>query len=226
MATELRIGIVDSGCRHEQASRVLAARGFWLEQENLRHGEAQPDRLGHGGAVLDMAARQAPAAQFCVAQVFHERWTTTPLQIAAALHWLIEQEVKVINLSLGIRQDRPLLRAACEQALAAGIVLCASSPAQGEPVYPASYPGVLRITGDARCRAGQWSWLASPQADFGTVVANGEGGMAGASIATAAMSGLIAAYFLLHPDATRQQLLDHLQREASFIGIEQRRHPS
>lgn len=228
MDGELRIGIVDSGYHPRQAEAVAATRGFWLdEQQQLQQGNPEPDHLGHGSTVLDMIMQQAPAARLCVAQVFQERWTTSPLQIAAALYWLMEKGVQVINLSLGVRQDRPLLREACAQAREAGIVVCASSPAQGAPVFPASYPGVLRITGDARCTGQQWSWLDSPQADFGTAVAaRGAGALAGASIATATMSGLIAAFFLQHPTATRQQLLDHLRHEASFVGIEQRRHPS
>lgn len=227
MTTEFRIGIVDSGYRSDQAKHVTMTRSFWLDADgSLQQGEAESDLLGHGSTMLDLIVEHAPGVRLCVAQVFQARRATTPLQIVAALYWLIEQEVKIINLSLGVRQDRPLLREACTQALEAGIVLCASSPAQGAPVYPASYPGVLRITGDARCSAGQWSWLNSSQADFGTMVASNTGSLAGASIATAAMSGLIAAFFLQYPGASRQQLLEHLQCGACFSGIERRGHPS
>ncbi|AYC32926.1 peptidase S8 and S53 subtilisin kexin sedolisin [Pseudomonas cavernae] len=221
MATELRVGVVDSGHAPAQSPLVCASRRFWLEQEQLHEGEAQADRLGHGAAVIDSLIAQAGSPRLCVAQVFAERWTTSPLQIAAAIHWLIEQQVALINLSLGLRQDRPVLRAACAAAHEAGILLCAASPAQGAPVYPASYPGVLRITGDARCASGQWSWLDSAQADFGAAVAAGSG-LAGASVACAALSGQILAYLHEHPAAGPGQVLDYLRHGAAFLGPERR----
>ena len=133
----------------------------------LREGEALADQLGHGTAVLARLRREASRVPVLMAQVFQQHGSTSALQVAAALLWLVEQGVSVVNLSLGLHQDRPVLRQACAEAQAAGVLLCASSPAQGMRVYPANYPGVIRNTGDARCAAGQWAWLNSAQADFG-----------------------------------------------------------
>lgn len=221
MATEPRIGVIDSGHGPEQAAQVLAAQRFWLDGDALQQGAVEPDLLGHGTAVIATLAGQAGALPLCVAQVFAGRWLTSALQIAAAIHWLIEQEVALISLSLGLHQDRPVLRQACAAASEAGILLCASSPAQGEPVFPAGYPGVLRITGDARCAAGQWSWLDSAQADFGAAVC-ADNGLAGASVACAALSGQIAAFLRREPGAGRQAIIDYLRQGASFIGPERR----
>ncbi|MNP55255.1 hypothetical protein D3C76_1498830 [compost metagenome] len=126
-------------------------------------------------------------------------------------------------MSLGLRNDRPVLREACVVAQTAGVLLCASSPAQGEPVYPASYPGVIRITGDARCAPGQWSWLNSPQADFGAHVAAASG-MAGSSVGCAALAGIIAGFLRKHPGAGREAELRWLREGAAFVGPERRGH--
>lgn len=221
MVTEPRIGVIDSGHGAEQAAQVLAAQRFWLDGEALQQDTVEADRLGHGTAVIATLVGQAGPLPLCVAQVFAGRWSTSPLQIAAAIHWLIEQRVALINLSLGLRQDRTVLRQACAAANEAGILLCASSPAQGEPVFPAGYPGVLRITGDARCAAGQWSWLASAQADFGAAV-RAANGLAGASVACAALSGQIGTFLRREPGAGRQAVIDYLRQGASFIGPERR----
>lgn len=218
---DLRIGIIDSGFAAHQAAQVQSARRFVLSPKGLTEEETQPDEFGHGSAVLDTLLSQSGTMSLSVAQVFNAQRRTSPLQIAAALYWLIGQEVRLINLSLGLRMDRPLLREACADAQAAGILLCASSPAQGTPVFPASYPGVLRITGDARCTAGQWSWLNSPQADFGTAV-SAANGVSGASMACAALSGQIAGFLLQHPDAESAAVIDWLRAGASFIGPERR----
>lgn len=236
MSHELRVGVVDSGYGEHHAASVDAALGFALGEDLCVHERAATqDTLGHGSAVLALILHAAPGARFCVAQVFHERPVTSAAQIAAAVHWLIAQRVRVINLSLGVRADRTALRDACGQAVAAGIVVCASSPAQGASVFPASYPGIVRVTGDARCAAHQWSWLDTAQADFGAVVtsrapylpnlpgmSNERGTPAGASIATAALSGHIAARLMLDPEADRDALLAHLRTHAAFIGAERR----
>ncbi|OUM36799.1 peptidase S8 and S53 subtilisin kexin sedolisin [Pseudomonas putida] len=220
MGTDLRIGIIDSGCSPEQANGLLAARRFWLEDGQLREGEMLPDQLGHGTAVLAGLQRESGPVPLLVAQVFSDQASTSALQVAAALLWLVEAGATLVNLSLGLQQDRLVLHQACAEALAAGVLLCASSPAQGGPVYPASYPGVLRITGDARCAPGQWSWLGTRQADFGGYV--GEGGRAGASLGCAALSGRIAALLRDEPGMDRQQVHEWLRDHATFIGPERR----
>ncbi|MFK0310231.1 S8 family serine peptidase [Pseudomonas sp. NPDC090233] len=220
MANELRVGVIDSGYSPDQAQWVVAARRFWLEDGVLREGEPEPDRLGHGSAVLARLQEQAGQVTLLVAQVFTGQGSTSALQVAAALLWLAEQGATLINLSLGLQQDRPVLRQACAEVQASGVLLCASSPAQGNAVYPAAYPDVIRITGDARCAQGQWSWLNSVQADFGGYV--GERSMAGASLGCASLSGRIAALLLQYPSLEREQVLAWLQTHATFVGPERR----
>lgn len=220
MANKVMVGLIDSGCTAAQARALHGARRFWLEEGMLREGALQSDRLGHGSAVLASLQAEAGRVPLLLAQVFSEQGSTSALQVAAALLWLAEQGATLINLSLGLQQDRAVLRQACAEVQAAGLLLCASSPAQGAAVYPASYPMVVRITGDARCAPGQWSWLGSAQADFGGHV--GEPGMAGASLGCAAVTGRIAALMQQQPDLDRQQLLAWLQAHASFTGPERR----
>ncbi|WP_194790656.1 peptidase S8 and S53 subtilisin kexin sedolisin [Pseudomonas sp. UFMG81] len=218
MASELRIGMIDSGCAPGQAAALLQARRFWLADGVLQEGEALPDALGHGSAVLERIRVGAGDTPLLMAQVFAEQWSTSALQVAAALLWLVEQGACVVNLSLGLHQDRPVLRQACAEAAAAGVLLCASSPARGAPVYPASYPGVIRVTGDARCAPGQWSWLGTAQADFGAHVGGQQG--AGASLACAAFTGQVAALLREQPTLVPEALIHWLKGGAAFTGPE------
>ncbi|WP_411382540.1 S8 family serine peptidase [Pseudomonas sp. L7] len=220
MVAELRLGVIDSGCTSAQMPTVLAARRFWLQDGLLQEGEALPDTLGHGRAVLERLREGAGDTPMLLAQVFSDQPRTSALQVAAALLWLVEQGATLVNMSLGLQQDRPVLRQACAAAQAAGVVLCASSPARGAPVYPASYPNVLRITGDARCSAGQWSWLGTAQADFGAPL--GGNAQAGASLACAALTGRMCAVLREHPELQPAQLRAWLQAHAAFVGPERR----
>jgi len=225
MKRELRIGVVDSGHSAAQRVQVVAGRRFSLLEDALLEDALHDDVLGHGSAVIEAISRRAPGALFCVAQVFDQRGVTSALQIATAIDWLVAQDVRLINLSLGLRQDRNLLREACAMAVERGVLLCASSPAQGEGVYPARYPQVLRITGDARCAEQEWSWLDSAQADFAACVHGTYPGQSGASLGCAALSGHIAAFLLEHPEASNQQIIDRLRDNARYRGPERRSGP-
>lgn len=220
MKPELRVGVVDSGHAPEHAASIIDGRRFRLSEDGLDELPLAPDLLGHGSSVCEAVLSRAPQARLCVAQVFDERGVTSPLQIAAALHWLGGQGVRVINLSLGVRQDRPILRDAVAELVAAGVLVCASSPARGEPVFPASYPGVVRVTGDARCGEGEWSWLDSPQADFGATVTSA--GRSGASLGCAAFGGHLAALLLELPALSNAQLVQLMRERSVFRGIERK----
>jgi hypothetical protein len=205
--------------------QVIAGRRFSLLEGGLAEGDLREDPLGHGSAVIEAIGRRAPSALFCVAQVFDQRGVTSALQIASAIDWLLTQDVRLINLSLGLRQDRSLLRAACAAAVARGVLLCASSPAQGEGVFPANYPQVLRVTGDARCAEQEWSWLNSAQADFAACVHGTYPGQSGASLGCAALSGHIAGFLAEQPDASNAQVIEWLRDHARYRGPERRFGP-
>ncbi|GAA0784003.1 subtilisin-like serine protease QhpE [Marinobacterium sediminicola] len=190
----IRIGVVDSGC--SDAQQVSESAAFVLADSQLWMAEAEPDRIGHGSRIIDIIQQLAPQAEVLSAQVFHDRFTTTAAQVAAAIDWLVDQGAQVINLSLGLRHDRDSLREACARALQKGVILCAASPARGEPVFPSGYPGVFRMTGDARCEREQISHLETEFADFGACVRplDDSVGQSGASLGCAHLSAHLARY--------------------------------
>lgn len=225
MGAKVRVGLVDSGASTAQASHIAHAAAFGLEDGAVRRVAAGDDVLGHGRLVADIVLHCAPQAELLVAQVFRERLATTAAQVAAAIDWLVEHDAHVINLSLGLREPRPLLEAACRRALDAGVVLCAATPAHGAPVYPAAFPGVLRVTGDARCERLEISALAAAHADFGAHVRPMDGTLAGAgaSMACAHLAAHIARYRGDHGRAEADALRAWLTAQARYHGPERRR---
>ena len=180
--------------------------------------------MGQGAATADIFTRQSPEIRLLIAKVFFKKLSCTPLQIAAAIHWQIERGAQLINMSFGLHADRPVLRKACESALQAGLVLVASSPARGDPVYPAHYPGVIRATGDARCNQGEISYLNSPQADFGGYVRAEKAAIAGASVGCAYVTASVIHVLLENPHLSRASLITHLAANAIYSGPENRTH--
>lgn len=190
----VRIAVVDSGCAAVHAPRVWAAAAFVLDDSGLDQVPAAADALDHGSRVADILLHCAPQAELLVAQVFRERLTTTAAQVAAAIDWAVANGAQLVNLSLGLREPRPVLAEACARAVVAGVVLCAAAPARGQAVYPAGFAGVLRVTGDARCAPGEVAAIGTAEVDFGAHVRplDGSLGGAGASMACAWLGGLAA----------------------------------
>lgn len=218
----VKVGIVDSGFAPHQATFIKASAAFMLHDDALWQCDCDKDRLLHGSRIVDVVHRVSPHSEIFVAQVFRDRFVTTAVQVAAAIDWLCEQNVQVINLSLGLRTDRPVLQQSVARAVEAGVLLCASSPAKGDAVYPSAYPGVLRTTGDARCAPDEWSLLATQYADFGAHVRSLDDHIAGASMGTAYMSGHIARFLSDHPGAGRAALGHYLKQSACYFGAEHR----
>lgn len=222
----VRVGVIDSGIGASDPAataipRVVAARAF------ARAPAGTPLRIashgvgrGHGSAVAALIAAGAPQAEFLDAQVFVAAQAIDAGLLAEAIDWCVERAARVLNLSLGLRADRPVLRAACARAVDAGLTLVAASPARGGTTFPAAYPNVIAVSGDARCAAHAWSLLgtgpylgASPHP-----LPPAAGG--GASYAAARIAGEVAAFFAGQPDAGPGDLLAHLRAGASFVGRE------
>ncbi len=223
MNAPVRIGVVDSGCSVAQTVHVVASAAFVVDDAGVHDAPAAPDALGHGSRIADILLHCAPRAELLVAQVFRDRLTTTAAQVAAAIDWLVAQGAQVINLSLGLREPRPVLALSCARALAAGVVLCAAAPARGAQVYPAGFPGVLRVTGDARCARMEIAALGATHADFGAHVRPLDEVLsgAGASMACAHVSGHAARH--LGEGGDPGALRVWLVAQARYHGIEQLR---
>ncbi len=225
----IRVGVVDSGVPPTLRSRispVQASSAFVIEQDQLWQSDDGDDRLGHGSRVIDILNYLAPQAALFSARVFGREGRTTALQVAAAVDWLVSQRVDIINLSLGLKTDRPVLRQACERALEHGILLCAASPAQGDAVFPAAIPGVIRATGDARCGHEDLVWLDSAQADVaGCVLPMSEQrGLSGASMGCAHVSGHLARLKRQGVGIQPSSVRDVLGAEARWHGREYKAH--
>ncbi|NMF90354.1 subtilisin-like serine protease QhpE [Aromatoleum petrolei] len=221
------VGIVDGGFTGVPSHALHRAATFTpVPDGSVRREPAGGRPLRHGEAVASLVLEAAPAARLIDARIASHRHAPTPAMVAAAIEWCVGEGARVVNLSLGLLEDRTVLREACTRALEQGVVLVAAAPARGTPVFPAAYPGVIAVSGDARCAPGQWSLLkgeTSGAADWGCSPA-GPGRMSGgASMATARFTGILAHHFTQYPAADPQGLADHLAARASWHGREYKR---
>ncbi len=221
----MRVAVIDSGISGLAQRHTAAAKRFCDGQDGqVTESDATSDLLGHGTMVANIILGADAPIHFFDAQVMTRDRVTTPAAVAAALCWAISQDVDLVNLSLGLSADRPVLRDACAAAIAAGAQVIAAAPARGPRVFPAGYPGVIKVSGDARCGPNDISYLDTDRVDFGAcpAVAGGESGPSpgGASVATAYLSRQVVKTF--RPGDNAEMVRETLRSMARWVGPERR----
>jgi hypothetical protein len=205
-----RVALIDScGLRPD----AIEAASFKSVGRVVERVPPIADPTGHGSRIADLLCAGEESIELLLGQVFSSAAPTTAAAVAAAFDWAVERGATLIHLSLGLAADREVLRAATARAVACGSIIVAATPARGVPVYPASYPGVIRASGDARCAPGELSRL--DEAHFGGCPQLA--GRGGASIGAAWVSKAITQ--LSHP-LTAEAAVRGLYARAIHIGPE------
>jgi minor extracellular protease Epr len=195
------VGVIDGGVAAHPALRgAVRQRGFAA-------GAPRPN--AHGTAIASLVAGvgavrgAAPGAPLVVADVYgSDPAGGNALALARALGWMTAQRVPVVAISL-VGPANALVARAVAQAQARGLRIVAAVGNDGPaapPAYPASYPGVIAVTGvDGRGRvlaeAGRAAHLdyAAPGADMAAASSNGRlAAVRGTSFAVPFVAGRLA----------------------------------
>lgn len=143
-----RAGLLDGGVAADQPvfTRVR------LEQRGFADGGARPS--AHGTATASLIAA-AGVDQILVADVYGKGLAGgSASAIVGALTWMAQARVPVVNISL-VGPPNGALGAAVKALLARGCLIVAAVGNDGPAapaLYPASYPGVIAVTGVDRRR--------------------------------------------------------------------------
>lgn len=207
-----RLGVVDTGVDSALA-QVATLNGSIIKMRSVLGPADKAADTVHGSAVLQLMvgaaqgngfAGSAPPVLVSWASAMRElngKASTNSLILALALDWLMEQEVSMINMSLGGQGDA-ILKAVVARIVSKNVLILAAvgnNPARhAPPIYPAAYPGVWAITavdaaGKLYSQASPASHitLAAPGAEL-WVPANGGMYVSGTSYATALASATLA----------------------------------
>lgn len=214
------IGLIDGGVARHPAIGAVEQRGFV---------EGAPSASSHGTAVASLIIRGSPGSALIVADIYgRDPAGGNAVAIARALGWMASRRVAVVTVSL-VGPPNPLLARAITAVSARGMQIVAAvgnDGAAAPPAYPASYPGVVAVTGvDSRNRplieAGRALHLdyAAPGADMAAASAKG-GVMAvrGTSFAAPLVAGRLAAYYRASDPGRRGVALTALDKEARDLG--------
>ena len=228
---KVRIGLIDGGVDASHAA---------LHDNTLHrfgcNGRIVPDPHGTGVASLLAGsaagfAGAAPHAELYSADVYCGEPTGGAVDaIAAALEWMAQERVAVVNVSL-VGPRNSLLQHLVKILVSRGYLIVAAvgnDGAAAPPLYPAAYPGVIGVTAvDARhhvlleaCR-GKHLDLAAPGTDFNVAAAGTPDSyidVRGTSFAAPIVAGLLARE-LREPDpAASERVLAALLAQAEDLG--------
>jgi hypothetical protein len=143
--------------------------------------------------------------------------------LAKALQFAIDENVQVINLSLGGPRDR-LLGRLLDAALSRGIaIVAAADRTLRDGGFPASHRGVLAVAADD-VHDIRGNALLGPGVDIPTTVIGGKWGfVTGSSFAAAHVTGLVALLRELEPNLPARELREALEAGPAAAGAGERR---
>lgn len=146
----VKVAIIDSGVNpaHPHVGGVAGGAG-------ISAGEADPsneylDYLGHGTAVAGAIREKAPDALLYAVKVFDRALTTNVETIIKAIDWCVENEMDVVNLSLGTANaaHRDLIEHLVDRAAEKGTHLVAAREMAGKPSLPGCLRSVIGVAVD------------------------------------------------------------------------------
>ncbi len=151
MSGAIRIGIVDSGVHVDHPHVGGIAGGITVETDGYLPEFV--DCLGHGTAIAALIHALAPAAELYAVRVFDRSLTTSIRRVMRAIDWCLDNEIQIVNLSLGTMNPahRAAFAAALERVQAAGVALVSAYEMNGQPMLPGCMPGTIGVTADADC---------------------------------------------------------------------------
>jgi hypothetical protein len=225
----VKLGLVDGG--------VDVGHPVFLGAVIHQHGcgdKSVPSAHGTAVASLmigrsDLFHGAVPGAELFAADVYCGLGTGGAVDaVVDAISWIARAHVPVINVSL-VGPPNTTLENVVKIAVARGFVIVAAvgnDGAAAPPLYPASYPGVIGVTGvDAHqkvlleaCRGTQVDF-AAPGADMAAAMLSpGFAAVRGTSFAAPIVAGLLAAQLSEPAPAAAEKAFAQLARDAVDLG--------
>jgi subtilisin len=231
----IKVAVIDSGIDNNHPAIAGHVKGYIAFTED-RDGQIQSndaphgDVFGHGTACGDIIRRLAPDVDLYSVQVLGPMLTGKGTVFLAGLRWAIENDMDVVNLSLGSTKQEyyGLFHELVDAAYFKNIMLVTAANNMPVTSFPSLYAAVTSVA----CHEGQdpyeFYYNPEPPVEFGAPGINvnvawfggGEMTVTGNSFSAPHISGLIAKILGKHPGLTPFQIKTILRATARNIGRE------
>lgn len=217
----VRVAAIDSGVELDHPDlrgRIVIARNFVDSRESVAelHGTAVAGIIGARADNSIGIVGIAPEARLMALRACWQMAADgaaavcSSFTLAKAVQFAIDNDAKVINLSLGGPRDRLLERLLSVAALRGVVVVAAADPRAADGGFPAALPNVLAVAGDEVAEVPATVYLA-PGRDIPTTLPGQRWGLVGgSSYAAAEIAGLVALLLDVAPEQNPQQIRDTL----------------
>ena len=215
----VNVAVLDSGIDKKHPDLAVAGGINFVgrtPEKNAPRGQWN-DEFGHGTHVAGIIGALdngfgvvgvAPDVSLYAVKVLGNDGLGDVSDLIAGIEWAVENNMHMLNMSLGTNEDSDSLETACNEALAAGLILVAAagndgscSPNECSTVdYPAAYDSVIAVAAvdyldnvtDMSSQGGEVD-IAGPGASIYSTYANGGyNPSSGTSMAAAHVTGALA----------------------------------
>lgn len=185
------------------------------------------DNNGHGTFVAGLVTQVAPAAKILPIKALSDNGEGTVFDAAEAIRYAANNNVRVINLSMGLYQPSKVLETAIRYAQSKGVVVVASAGNSdtSEYRYPASYSGVIGVAALDKdstkadfSNYGKNATVAAPGVQvYSTYYTGGYGYGNGTSFAAPLVAGLAAQIWAKRPLSSANEVANRIKYSATSL---------
>ncbi|MFZ0446518.1 MAG: S8 family serine peptidase [Bacillus sp. (in: firmicutes)] len=147
----IKVAVLDSGIdsKHSYFQNLV------IEEHNMINpNQSRSDLLGHGTAIAGIIVNVGHMKnsenniEFHSVKVLDDKGKGTYADVIKGLEWCIQNDIDLINLSLGFKKNNPLLQDKIKEVIDENILVIASAGNNyGFDIeYPAAYDGVISVS--------------------------------------------------------------------------------
>ena len=231
------VAILDTGVdkNHEDLAGKVAAEVNFTESPTLS------DIHGHGTHIAGVIAATsnngkgiaglAPESRLLNVKVADDRGRCQASAVTEGIVWAVNNQAKIVNISLELKEPSPDLLDAIEYAWNQGALVIAAAGNDGNemPQYPAYYENTIAVAASKMddtlaplSNYGDWVDVAAPGFNiYSTLPDDGYGYKSGTSFATAYVSGMAALLFSIVTDTNGNGRVNDEVRAAIEAGCQE-----
>ncbi len=233
---KVKVAILDTGVSNHEDIAIKGGISF------VDYTTSYADDNGHGTHVAGIIAAKdnkvgvvgvAPNSEIYAVKVMDKYGNGSYSNIIEALEWAIDNNIDIVNMSLGGTYNSKALHEAILQANNAGIIIVAAAGNQGNGIntitYPAKYPEVISVGAvDENYKIASFSSrnsqengidIVAPGVEVVSLTNDGEyATMSGTSMATPHVTGAFAALKSKNKDVTSSELINKIYETATYLG--------
>lgn len=238
---EVQVAIIDTGIDHthpDLCDNYAGGYDFVNDDNNPMDDDITYSHGTHVAGIIVAALDNdfgvvgvAPEASLYALKALNSEGVGYVRDIVAAIEWAIENEIQVINMSLGGRKNI-FLEWACDSAYSDGLLLVAAAGNGGAVIYPAAYSSVIAVSATDEydnlasfSSTGKQVELAAPGVGiYSTYIGGGYATLSGTSMAAPHVAGTAALVWAAAENTSlyNYEVREKLQATAEDIGLSTR----